>query len=719
MLFMKARLKESVATLMVAFLGIPLYAQEKVDTLNEVVVTGTGREHLLKNEPVQTEIISRKVLESYGGKSIEEILGGLTASFSFNEGDMGSQTQLNGLGNNYILILIDGKRIHGDIGGENDLGLIDPHNIDHIEIVKGAQSALYGSDAIAGVINIITKKHNQEGLYLENTTRYGSYNDLRQHNGVGFSLGKVTSMTNFQVQHTDGWQNTPDEYTEAQVVHDSRKKTVNEYTNWQIAEHLTYDISKNLQIYGDGSYYTKTIYRPQNGKYASCDVYTYDLMYRNASAAAGGKWKLNAKDVLSLDIDWNKHAYYYKYTATTLTDGYDPQGNFTNYFPYFRGQKNLQSDQQRIIGNLKGVFELAYKNTLSTGLEYRYDYLDAPMRTDAGTASDWTGALYAQDEFNQWEWFNLTVGLRLIENESFGFKATPKVNTMFSLGDWRIRLGWSQGFKTPTTKELHYRYLHTMGSSTYYNMGNTDLKAQTSNYYSSGLEYRGKKLTASVTGYLNQLDNMITLVNVPEGEIPAGVTSAFSGDGSSAITARQYKNMEDAKTYGADFNLTYKINKDLLVGGNYSYLDTKAHQYNSSKDRLEAVTIDGMAHHKWNAYGTWSHQFNKLYKLGIGLSTRGSSKRYYQNDGNGKAFQIWKLNTTHDFGKKDAKLDYRLELGVDDIFNYKDETMRPYHLGTTVPGTTFYVGFSIKFKEGKTIKQTKQTSTKTYSNDED
>ena len=133
-------------------------AQELRDTLPEVVVTGTGTEHLLRNAPVQTEIISRKMLDSFGGRSIEEILGALTASFAFSEGDMGSQMQLGGLGNNYILILIDGKRIHGDVGGENDLGLIDPQNIERIEIVKGAQSALYGSDAMAGVVNIITKR---------------------------------------------------------------------------------------------------------------------------------------------------------------------------------------------------------------------------------------------------------------------------------------------------------------------------------------------------------------------------------------------------------------------------------------------------------------------------------------------------------------------------------------------------------------------------------
>ena len=183
-----------------------------MEMLEEVVITATGTQHLLKDVPVQTEVISGKMLQRYGGRSLEDILGGLTSSFAFNEGDMGSQMQLNGLGNNYILILIDGKRIHGDVGGENDLSLIDPQNIERIEIVKGASSALYGSDAMAGVVNIITKKHD-EGILIENTTRYGSYNDLRQHNTIGLASGKWRSLTNFQLQHSDGWQNTATEYT--------------------------------------------------------------------------------------------------------------------------------------------------------------------------------------------------------------------------------------------------------------------------------------------------------------------------------------------------------------------------------------------------------------------------------------------------------------------------------------------------------------------------
>ena len=171
------------------------------DSLPEVVVTGTGTQHLLKDAPVQTEVITSKMLQYYAGKSIEDILSGLTASFAFGEDDMGSQMQLNGLGNSYILILIDGKRIHGDVGGQNELSLIDPQNIEKIEIVKGASSALYGSDAIAGVVNIITKTHREEGVLIENTTRVGSYGDVRQHNGLALNYGKLSSYTNFQLQH--------------------------------------------------------------------------------------------------------------------------------------------------------------------------------------------------------------------------------------------------------------------------------------------------------------------------------------------------------------------------------------------------------------------------------------------------------------------------------------------------------------------------------------
>ena len=686
-------MKKIVLAIGLWLLAFCLSAQsvQKEAALQEVVVTGTGTQHLLKDAPVQTEVISHRQLQQFAGKSIEDILSGLTASFAFNENDMGSHLQMNGLGNSYVLILVDGRRLHGDNGGENDLSLIDPHNIEKIEIVKGASSALYGSDAIAGVINIITRKHREQGLMLENTSRVGSYGDIRQHNGIALNYGKFSSYTNFQLQHSDGWQNTSEEALSQTEYHitDSRNKTVNRHTNWQLAEHLTYQLTPKIELYADGSIYWKRIYRPC-GKHPGVDVKTYDMQYNNASISAGGKWKLNETDVITLDADWKRHAYKYVYTDTTLTDGY-VNGRFTNYFPYFPGDKELQSDQRLTQISLKGVFALPYEQMLSAGFDYRYDWLEAPMRVKGGKATDNTQAIYVQDEWALLNPLYLTAGLRLTRNEGFGTRLTPKLSAMLKLGELRLRATWSQGYKTPTPKELHYQYFRNM-NGVYLYLGNTDLKAQTSNYFGVSAEYTLGHLTMTLSGYYNKVDNMIALVTIPTSEAPGDLIVQYD-----PMRVRQYQNMEDAKTYGIDFTARYQT-KHFTAGGSYSYLDTKAHQYDSDHDVMQEVTIDGMAHHKANWYVTWNHDFSKLYHLGIGIYGRMSSKRYYQIDGNGKGYQIWRLATTHQFGKN-----LRLEAGIDNIFNYIDKTPHGLHLGTTTPGTTVYASLTVRFNKGKKL----------------
>lgn len=699
-------MRKGALALLVLTCTLPLSAQNETtlsEKLEEVVVTATGTPHTLKDVPVQTEIISRRQIEQLGAASFEDILSQLSAGFDFNAGDMGSQMTLNGLGNNYILIMIDGKRLNGDNGGENDLGRIDPHNIDHIEIVKGAGSALYGSDAMAGVINVITRRHDDQALYLENTTRGGSYMDLRQHNSIGFSVGKFTSLTTFQMQHTDGWQNTAEE-DPAQTeyhIYDSRNKTVNMYTNGQIGQRITYTPSDRLSFEADGYLYRKRIFRPTNGRHPSCDVNTFDMKYRDAGASFGSEYKLKGTDRITLDVSWDRHAYYYHYTDTTLEEGYDPNGKYTPYYPYFPDQEHLQSDQQRTMAELKGVFSLPYGNLLSAGAEYRFDYLHAPMRVKGGRADDWTTALYLQDEYTGVNWLNITAGIRLIENKAFGFHATPKISAMFKVADLRIRTGWSRGFKSPTPKEQGYHYLRTMGATTFFYMGNPDLKPQTSDYLSAGVEFSRGAFSASVTGYRNELYNMITLVNVPLSQIPAGDAAEYMGDGSGQVTPRMYMNMEDARTMGIDASLTWRITSDITLGGSYSWLDTKAHVYDTKHSRLSEVTIDGMAHHKGNLYGTWQHRYNDAYRMGIGLYGRSSSTRYYQNNGNGKPYQIWKLTTTHDLGRGKNGMTWRVEAGIDNILDYKETTPHGLHYGTTSPGRTLYCTLSLKFSKGR------------------
>jgi len=682
------------------------------DSLQEVVVTGTGTQHLLRTAPVQTEVITNRMLRQYGGNSLQEILGGLSASFAFNEGDMGSQMQMNGLGNSYILILVDGKRLHGDNGGENDLGIIDPHNIEKIEIVKGASSALYGSDAIAGVINIITKKHN-DALFLENTTRYDIYNGLQLHDGVGFSLGKWKNYTNFQMQQSDGWQNTSieDPHQTEYLITDSKNKTVNQFAKMQLSDHLTYQLNKDIELYADGSIYWKRIYRPTDGTHPGVDKRTYDMRYNNASASVGGKWQLSKGNVVTLDVDWNQHAYFYDYTGVTLTDGY-VNGYFTHYFPYYPGQSQLQSDQRRVMAHLKGVFTLSDAHRLSAGVEHRYDWLKAPNRVEGGKATDNTEALYAQDEWNVAEWLNLTGGLRLNYNQQFGLYLTPKLSAMASFGDLILRATWSQGFKSPTPKELHYRYVRDM-NGTYLFLGNTDLKPQTSNYFSLGAEYTWGGLTASVTGYHNQVDKMIALVTIPNSEAPIDLYTQYM-----PIKTRQYQNLESARTWGCDVNLRYRIGTAWTAGLGYSYLDTDAEVYNTDQDQLQKVVIDGMAHHKANGFVMWNHTFSPAYKLGVGLYGRMSTKRYYQLNGNGKGYQLWKLSTSHDF-VQDKETSLRVEVGVDNIFDYVDRTYHGLHLGTTTPGRTIYASLTLRFNKGKKLSNNFKSNIKQQNNEED
>jgi len=685
-----------LAGLVLLSLSAEVSAQSNVamqDSIPEIVVTGTGTEHYLKDAPVQTEVISRKMLDSYAGATLEDILSGLCASFDFSAGDMGANMQLGGLGNGYILILVDGKKMHGDVGGQNNLGLIDPARIERIEIVKGAASALYGSDAIAGVVNIILKKH-RENILIENTSRGGSYGEFRQSNTVQFKVGKFTSSTNFQLKHSDGWQNTtyedPNRYE--YPITNSINKTVNRYTDWQVAQRFDYQATKDLSLYADGSFYRKRIYRPCGVP----DYKTYDFLYRNSSVATGGKLKLKNSNSIMLDVNYDSHAYYYMYTRETWDKEYDDSGKEIS-FPYFPGDKVLQSDQSRLLLQLKGIFNLPYFNRLSVGTDTEINWLDAPRRLDEkDQVSDYTTSFYAQDEWTPIERLNITAGGRLTVNQNFGVRITPKVSALYKLGAFNLRATYSEGFKTPTLKELHYRYIRQM-SIISLNLGNTELDPQTSRYVSGGLEYNGTRFSINVTGYCNWVDNMITLVTIPLSQAPGDLVVTYD-----PARVRQYQNMDDARTYGVDVNAKWTPVQSLTLTGGYSYLDTEANQYDEEDQVMKHVIIDGMAHHRATVSAIWTHAWRRSnYRLGIGVYGRIQSKRYYQDDGNGKAYNLWRLNTRHQF-KLGKRWNAEVNAGIDNIFNYYETTYHSLNYGTTTAGRTFYGSLMIQFGQKKT-----------------
>lgn len=682
--------------------SMPVVAQERsmtdtVQSIDEVVVTGTGTEHYLKSAPVQTEVITSKMLRSFSGRSFSDILSALCPSFDVAQSDMGAGLSMNGLGNGYILILVDGKRLHGDLGGQNDLGLIDPADIERIEIVKGASSSLYGSDAIAGVINIITRKHRDIPVVVENATRIGNYFDLRQHNAVAFTVGKFASSTKFSLQHTDGWQNSSLELYRDKIYENSTTQTVSAYTNERIEQEFTYAPNERWRFAVSGMYYRKLLqHRPGAPRWRS-----YNPLYHDQSYAFSTQFKASERTKVLFDADWNRHAYYYDYYLQYIDEFYELSmvGDRLMRVPvhtvYFPGDRSTESDQRRWTAHLRGVFDLGDKHRLSVGTEWIRDALLAPHRMMEPRAASNTVAFYAQDEWNLTPHFNVTYGGRLVWHEQFGWTATPKISLMYKAGDWNLRASWARGFKAPTIKELYYFYERAMMGKLRIYLGNTGLDPQRSDYFSFGPEYHGRRFTFSVTASYNRVRDMIALVGVP---VPP---EFVSDEGTEFDGAMQYVNMEDAEVKALEATFTWRPGAGFSIGGGYSYTNAYGHivDENASKETghtvIERRALDGTAEHRGNVRVNWTHDW-KRYGLTVGLFGRGQTERYYKEYGNAPAYVTWRLTTTHRIGNW-KRWNLEVAAGVDNLFDHVERHPYGYNYGTTTPGRTFFGEVTVRF----------------------
>lgn len=651
--------------------------------LNEVVVTGTGTEHYLKDAPVQTEVITGKALEQYQARSIDDLLSGLCPSLTFHDGDMGSHIQLNGLNNDYILILVNGKRMNGDVGGQNDLNQLNPANIERIEIVKGAASSLYGSDAIAGVINIITKR-SREKMELTSTSRVGEHGDVRQSTSFGFNHGKLKSVTGVNFRHTDGWQNTDLQWDQNQLKSGSVMLTVNRSSNYTLSENLEWQVNRNLNLTAEGTYYERWVMRRHGRwKYLPNDFY-----YRNYTFALGGKYKLGGRNYLTADLSYGRYGYFYDYKLNEYTDYY-VDGDRHKHITFYAGQRIKQSIQKQLSGQVKSVFYFGDRHILNAGIEYLYNYLESPHRIESNQASVYSIAVYVQEEWTALEKLVVTAGVRATQQKETGFNLSPKIAVLYKAGGRvTLRTSWSIGYKAPTIKELYYNYSGSIGGSslTAYR-GNTGLKAQTSHYFSLGGEYTASKFQATLTGYINRIHNMIELV-----EIALTPEEKFL----EIEKSKQYRNLTKARIYGADFTFMYRPVKEVSFSGGYSYTDPQAQYSGKGKNYMKYLAINATSQHNATFNATWQHSWN-CYRLMLGCYGKYQSTRHYIEDNNADGFQTWRINTAHSWLKLKSWT-LTLNVGVDNLFDYADRTPFGRNRATSTPGRNFYASLLIKFK---------------------
>ena len=674
------------------------------ETLDEFVVTGSGTMHHSSTAPVRTELLTGKRIESVSASSLAEILTRLSPSFDSSQSAMGAGLTLGGLGNGYILVLVNGRRLHGDVGGQNDLTKIDPSQIRKIEIVKGAASTLYGSDAIAGVVNIITKDYNPASISVYNTTRVGSYGELRQSNTLAFRLGDFTGVTRYSHQKSDGWQNTPLELYRDSLYQNSTTKTSSAYFNHRISQELTWEPNPMWRVTADGSWYLKRIFHEPGEPRLNM----YHIRYNDADAALSARFRPDIRQTYTLDFSWGRHAYsydyYYRYLdemmrQVTLDDG---SVHFVpDYFWHEAGTASLESDQQQYIVSAKAVNRLGEKHLLSSGLEGLWDYLLAPTRMTRPSALSYTLAAYAQDEWQAFEKLQVTAGVRYVYHGSFGSHLTPKVTINYSpIRSLKLNAAYAAGFKAPTNKELHYEYERPMMGKLRLYLGNEALKPQISNYYSLAATYDCRDLfTLDVSFSYNDVRNMIQLIPVP-------MPDKYNGDeGSSFDAAMQYINGEQAKVKEVEATFTLKPWRGANLALGYVFSDTWTRVYDSKKSTrkgfviMDERPIDGTARHKGTVNLSQDFEFEG-YSLTASLSSRLQSDRYYFYYGTAPGYALWNINTVHRFDLP-LRLSATVSAGIDNLFDYKETHPYGYNFGTYTPGRTFFLSLTLGFSGKK------------------
>jgi len=653
------------------------------DCLAQIVITGTGTSHSLDSVPVQTEIITQNDLKEISSSSLEDIISNLSSSFDFTSSSMGTSVKINGLGKDYVLILVNGKRMSGSNGGYVDLNRINTEEIEQIEIIKGATSTLYGSDAMAGVINIITKKPKKE-FSVSNSSRFGAYNQLRQQNSISFTKNKFSSKTSLSYTQTDGWQLNSMEYNskwkdnhELPYLVPTYDMPVNKKRDYTINQSISIDASNKLNINADASWYEKRLFFPFRGR-------NYNYHYYNTDIVFSAKYKLSKSSHIEISGSFADYLYYTEYPNKYNESYITPEG--TESITYYPGDRFKNSENISTIVQAKGVFEKG-QHTLNVGSEIYFDYLEAQYRLINEKVHASTYSLYVQDEYKIFEEVNLVGGVRFIYHEKFGFIATPKIAGLYKLGKFAFRLNYANGFKTPTLKELYYFYeSDRMGIYSLY-LGNENLKPQRSNYYSASAEYKIKRLKTSATVYLNSLKDMI--------EYKIIETSYEHSRRGIEETNKRY-NILQAQNLGGDVSFDCKIGKQLNAACGYSYVDAR----DISKD----IRLNGVSEHSATWKLTWKKGWES-YGLNITLSGTYKSDRFYLEEDTVRSFadpyHLWKLTTTHKFDMiKNCNVDFIA--GIDNIFNYVDN--RPYgsHYGTLNPGRTLFVGLKMKFKKNKT-----------------
>ena len=628
--------------------GILILMNESNLNVGQVVVTGTGTHHRLKDSPVPIHVLTQKDIASANATTVEEVLQMLSPSFTTMTNGMGTFLNFNGLSDDYFVFLLNGRRMAGD----DAFRRINVNNIKRIELLNGASSTLYGTNALGGVINIITDDAKNI-LSVHSDTKVRSKARVSQSVNVDVQKDKIGSYTSYQYETADCWQLSPYEEKNEKLVETNKVASTGYHTNL-LNERLTFDVNDHLSFYAEGNYYRNVTDRP-------FDVYAYDVNHENYGYAAGAKWLL--KDGNYLTADFNTDIFNSKY------DYYKKSGTFE------AGDDVLRKRTRYHNASVKGIFKLGSYHKLSVGTEFVFDALKS-VSDNIDKETDNTIALFAQDEVTILPQLKALVGVRYLYHNVFGSYTTPNVSALYTLGHLNLRASYSAGYKAPTLSEV---YATDIAKTTdRMTIGNQNLKPEKSNYFAFNAEYNERWFSLSGNVFLNKVRDMIDYATISTGD------EAMKQYGHK--TVRQRQNINRAKVFGVNISANAHLGYGFSLRAGFSYLD--------AKDEETGNPLDKTIKNSWTLGSQWTRTWG-IYTLNVSLNGQIYSRRYSESYGYAPHYTMWNLNTSHTIHLK--KFIVEPGFGIENLFNWKDD--RPYNsnYATLNPGRTAYASMKLRF----------------------
>lgn len=519
-----------------------------IENLDEVIVTATRTVRQLSSLPLPVTLISKKQLQQTGVTRLNEILNEQTGIIMTPDATIGGGegVQIQGIASDYILVLIDGAPVVGRSSGNLDLSRFAIGNIKQIEVVKGPSSSLFGSEALGGVINIITEKPTSENISGQVSHRAATFNNQNTNLNLNQRTKKIGYSIFADRLSTDGYDLAPTQ----------DGQTVNPFFNYTFNGRLFFDIAKNIDVFASGRYF-----------YQEFDIQPSTSEEKDANAQL--RVNHNASKKTNLQYEF----YYTNYiTDEQVVDPIDNELLIANDF-----------DQKLFRPEIRFNHSFSLNNTLTIGGGYNFETLDRSLFAETVTFN--SQYIFIQYDFKPIEKLNIITGARFDNHSEYNSQLSPKISAKYDITpSFSIKGSVGSGFKAPDFRQLYLDFTNAAGggysvfgkeveAAGIQRLQDNDeiatlqvdpsqlgerLDAESSVGYNFGVAYKEGKISSELNFFRNDFKNLI------DTRILAAKTNGQNVFG--------YVNRESVYTQGLELDLKYKLFKTLNLSAGYQLL---------------------------------------------------------------------------------------------------------------------------------------------------